>query len=74
MKQKGEERLQKYAEWLKKVELLAPLTSFERMSLAEALEVVDYRKGEHLCRQGDEGIPLSSDIRLVALRAIFLVP
>lgn len=55
VKQIGEQRLQQYSAWLKRVELLAPLTNSERIKIAEALDVVDYKADQVLFREGDEG-------------------
>lgn len=51
----GEAKLMQYANWLKQVELLAPLTVYERMRLAEGLEDITYEANTVLARQGDEG-------------------
>lgn len=52
----GMARLEQYAHWLNKIELLAPLTNYERNQVAEALEVVDIAEPNvDIFRQGDEG-------------------
>ena len=44
-----------YCSWCLKVELLAPLSSREREKVAEALEELEFKAGEVVCRQGDKG-------------------
>lgn len=51
----SEGQLQEYESFLKKVELLAPLSSRERSKIAEALDEVSFEKGEIICKQGDTG-------------------
>jgi len=48
-------QIHEYESFLKKVELLAPLSSREREKVAEAMEEASYRKGEVLAKQGDRG-------------------
>lgn len=50
-----EKQLKLFSEWLKEVELLQPLSNFERMSLVEAIELVDVEAGTTLFLQGDAG-------------------
>merc|ERR1712130_412780 len=46
---------QQYVNFLKKVDLLAPLAEYEREKIAEALEPVEFKQGEVVCKQGDDG-------------------
>lgn len=55
LKEVSEAQLERYSRWLARVELLAPLTNFERIKIAEALEVVDYEAGSTIFQQGDLG-------------------
>ncbi len=48
-------QIHEYESFLKKVDLLAPLSSREREKVAEALEEVSFRKGEVIAKQGDKG-------------------
>jgi cAMP-dependent protein kinase regulator len=51
----GEARLDQCASFLANVELLSPLTKFERAKIAEALEEVTFEKGSEIFKQGDIG-------------------
>lgn len=50
-----EEQVQQWADWLKKVQLLKPLTNSERCRLVEALDVMDFPSGSMICKEGDAG-------------------
>lgn len=50
-----EKQVYQFSEWLKEVELLKPLSNFERLHLVEAIELVDFDKGTILFDQGDAG-------------------
>lgn len=54
-KDTGKDKLDTYTGFLSKVELLAALTSFERGKIAEALDEVQVKAGEQICKQGDNG-------------------
>lgn len=64
----GQEKLNKVSAWLAKIELLAPLSSVERGSIAEAMEVLDFPQPATVFKQGDEGDALYI---VVKGRAIF---
>eukprot|EP01006_Ploeotia_vitrea_P037740 TRINITY_DN66166_c3_g2_i1.p1 TRINITY_DN66166_c3_g2~~TRINITY_DN66166_c3_g2_i1.p1 ORF type:complete len:811 (+),score=504.52 TRINITY_DN66166_c3_g2_i1:84-2435(+) len=51
----SDKQLTEYEAFLKKVELLAPLSSSERSKIAEALEEVDFAPGATIIKQGDPG-------------------
>lgn len=51
----GRDKLETYTNFLSKVELLTPLTSFERAKIAEAIDEVDFAAGDVICKQGDVG-------------------
>lgn len=51
----SETQLHEYENFLKNVDLLAPLSSRERSKVAEALEEVVFAQGEIICKQGDPG-------------------
>lgn len=51
----GKNKLAKYTGFLNKVELLAPLTSFERSKVAEAIDEVAFKAGSVIFKEGDEG-------------------
>jgi len=44
-----------YEEFLDKVPILAPLQKYERLVVADALEPVNFKKGEVIVKQGDTG-------------------
>eukprot|EP01104_Vermistella_antarctica_P010458 TRINITY_DN279_c1_g1_i2.p1 TRINITY_DN279_c1_g1~~TRINITY_DN279_c1_g1_i2.p1 ORF type:complete len:396 (+),score=86.76 TRINITY_DN279_c1_g1_i2:127-1314(+) len=44
-----------YKQFLDKVTILAPLDPYERLTVADALESVNFKKGEVIVRQGDIG-------------------
>jgi cGMP-dependent protein kinase len=48
-------QLHAYEDFLKKVQLLTPLSSRERSKIAEALDEVSFEKDEVICKQGDVG-------------------
>jgi CRP-like cAMP-binding protein len=51
----GKDKLDKYTGFLNKVELLSPLTSFERAKIAEAIDEAEFPAGTTLFNQGDVG-------------------
>lgn len=51
----GEAKMKQYLELMQDVKLLAPLASYERAQLAEALEEVDFTPSQVIFEQGDEG-------------------
>jgi len=51
----SDHQLHEYEEFLKKVQLLAPLSNRERAKIAEALDEVTFDKDEVICKQGDVG-------------------
>lgn len=48
-------QLQEYLSFLKTVPLLAPLASYEREKLAETIEEVQFKPGQTIFEQGEEG-------------------
>jgi CRP-like cAMP-binding protein len=55
VQQIGEAKIKQYLEFMQEVKLLAPLASYERSQLADALEEVSLPAGREVFRQGDEG-------------------
>lgn len=51
----GQSQLGRYTEFLANVELLIPLSAFEREKIAEALEEKVFAAGEVIIKQGDDG-------------------
>jgi len=51
----SDEQIKEYHQFLKKVDLLAVLSSREREKVAEALEEVHYNAGETIVKQGEKG-------------------
>jgi cGMP-dependent protein kinase len=51
----GEQRTRQYLAFMQSVQLLAPLATYERQQLAEALEEVDYKANHVIFQQGEEG-------------------
>jgi len=47
----GKDKLETYTSFLNKVELLAPLTSFERAKIAEAIDEVEFKEGTKIFEQ-----------------------
>jgi len=44
-----------YEDFLEKVDILAEVDRYERMTLADALEAANFKEGEVIVKQGDEG-------------------
>jgi len=55
VQQIGEAKIKQYLEFMQEVKLLAPLASYERSQLADALEEVSFPAGREVFSQGDEG-------------------
>jgi cGMP-dependent protein kinase len=55
LRKEGEQIMKERLQFLESVELLAPLSTSERMKIAEALEVCDFKADDVICNIGDPG-------------------